>query len=60
MHLGQLAADLEPFVRHYGVFAVSLILAFEALAWRNIIDLRISISTARRDVPAGLPQLSEG
>ena len=30
-HLGQLAADLEPFVRHYGVFAVSLILTFEAL-----------------------------
>ena len=30
-HLGQLAADLEPFVRHYGAFAVSLILALEAL-----------------------------
>lgn len=30
-HLGQLAADLEPFVRHYGAFAVSLILTFEAL-----------------------------
>jgi membrane protein DedA with SNARE-associated domain len=30
-HIGRLAADLEPFVRHYGVFAVSLILAFEAL-----------------------------
>jgi membrane protein DedA with SNARE-associated domain len=30
-HVGQLAADLEPLVRHYGVFAVSLILAFEAL-----------------------------
>jgi membrane protein DedA with SNARE-associated domain len=30
-HIGQLTADLETLVRHYGVFAVSLILAFEAL-----------------------------
>ena len=30
-HIGQLAADLETLVRHYGVFAVSLILAFESL-----------------------------
>jgi membrane protein DedA with SNARE-associated domain len=30
-HIGQLAADLETLVRHYGVFAVSLILALEAL-----------------------------
>jgi membrane protein DedA with SNARE-associated domain len=30
-HVGQLAADLEPLVLHYGVFAVSLILAIEAL-----------------------------
>jgi membrane protein DedA with SNARE-associated domain len=30
-YIGQLTADLEPFVRHYGVFAVSLILAIEAL-----------------------------
>ena len=30
-HLGQLAADLEPFVRNHGVFAVILILAAEAL-----------------------------
>ena len=30
-HLGHIAANLEPFVRHYGVFAVSLVLAFESL-----------------------------
>ena len=30
-HIGQLAADLETLVRSYGVFAVSLILALEAL-----------------------------
>ena len=30
-HIGQLTADLEQFVRHYGVFAVSLILAVEAV-----------------------------
>lgn len=30
-HLGHIAANLEPFVRHYGVFAVSLLLAFESL-----------------------------
>jgi membrane protein DedA with SNARE-associated domain len=30
-HLGHIAANLEPFVQHYGVFAVSLILAFESL-----------------------------
>ena len=30
-HIGHIAANLEPFVRHYGVFAVSLILAFESL-----------------------------
>jgi membrane protein DedA with SNARE-associated domain len=30
-HIGHIAAALEPFVRHYGVFAVSLILAFESL-----------------------------
>jgi len=30
-HIGDIAAALEPFVRHYGVFAVSLILAFESL-----------------------------
>ena len=30
-HLGQLTADLEALIRHYGVFAVSLILAFESL-----------------------------
>ena len=30
-HIGHIAANLEPFVRQYGVFAVSLILAFEAL-----------------------------
>jgi membrane protein DedA with SNARE-associated domain len=29
--IGQLAAELETLVQHYGVFAVSLILAFEAL-----------------------------
>jgi membrane protein DedA with SNARE-associated domain len=30
-HIGHLAADLEPLVRHYGAFVVSLILALEAL-----------------------------
>ena len=30
-HIGHIAANLEPFVQHYGVFAVSLILAFESL-----------------------------
>ena len=30
-HIGQLTADLEALIRHYGVFAVSLILAFESL-----------------------------
>lgn len=30
-HLGHIAANLEPLVQHYGVFAVSLILAFESL-----------------------------
>src|SRR5262245_47967468 len=30
-HIAHIAAGLEPFVRHYGVFAVSLILAFESL-----------------------------
>jgi membrane protein DedA with SNARE-associated domain len=29
--IGHIAATVEPFVRHYGVFAVSLILAFESL-----------------------------
>jgi len=30
-HLGHIAANLKPFVQHYGVFAVSLVLAFESL-----------------------------
>jgi hypothetical protein len=30
-HLGDIAANLEPFVRHYGVFAVSLVLTLESL-----------------------------
>jgi membrane protein DedA with SNARE-associated domain len=30
-HVGHIAATLEPFVQHYGVFAVSLVLAFESL-----------------------------
>jgi membrane protein DedA with SNARE-associated domain len=30
-HIGDIAGDLEPFVRQYGVFAVSLILALESL-----------------------------
>ena len=30
-HIGHIAANLEPFVQHYGVFAVSLILAFKSL-----------------------------
>jgi hypothetical protein len=30
-HIGHIAVNLEPFVRHYGVFAVSLILALESL-----------------------------
>ena len=33
-HAGQLAADLETPVRHYGVFAVSVILAIEAFGVR--------------------------
>jgi membrane protein DedA with SNARE-associated domain len=30
-HVGHIAANLEPFVQHYGAFAVSLVLAFESL-----------------------------
>src|SRR5262245_34562859 len=30
-HVGHIAESLEPFVQHYGVFAVSLVLAFESL-----------------------------
>ena len=30
-HIGSIAVNLEPFVRQYGVFAVSLILTFESL-----------------------------
>ena len=30
-HIGQLTADLEALIRHYGVFAVSLMLALESL-----------------------------
>jgi len=30
-HVGQIAANLEPFIQHYGVFAVSLVLVFESL-----------------------------
>jgi membrane protein DedA with SNARE-associated domain len=30
-HIGSIAVSLEPFVRQYGVFAVSLILTFESL-----------------------------
>jgi membrane protein DedA with SNARE-associated domain len=30
-YVGHIASNLEPFVQHYGVFAVSLVLAFESL-----------------------------
>ena len=35
-HVGHIAANLEPFVQHYGVFAVSLVLAFESLGMLRV------------------------
>jgi len=60
-HLGHIAANLEPFVRHYGVFAVSLVLAFESLgAPLPGETLLIFASVLTHDVVAGALDLCMG